>query len=101
MLIYNVTIKVDHSIADKWLQWLKDEHIPDIVGTSCFTHASILRLIEIDESEGITYAVQYHTSDKKFYQQYLEKYAEDMRKKSTEKWGDKFIAFRTIMEVVY
>ncbi|MEI2737728.1 MAG: DUF4286 family protein [Chitinophagaceae bacterium] len=27
MIIYNVTIKVEHSIADQWLTWLKEEHI--------------------------------------------------------------------------
>ena len=25
-LIYNVTVKVENAIADKWLQWLMQEH---------------------------------------------------------------------------
>jgi hypothetical protein len=39
MIIYNVTIKVDKTIADEWLNWLKDEHIADVTGTGCFTNA--------------------------------------------------------------
>ena len=100
MLIYNVTIKVEHSIAGKWLDWLKNEHIPEIISTGCFTHAVILHLIETDDAEGITYAIQYHTPDKYQYDQYIEKYSGEMRKKGTEKWGNQFIAFRSVMQVV-
>lgn len=101
MLIYNVTVKVDHSIAEVWLHWLQKEHIPDIMTTECFTHAVILRILETDESEGITYAVQYHAKHKDLYFRYLEKHADGLRKKGLDKWGNKFIAFRTIMEVVH
>jgi Domain of unknown function (DUF4286) len=101
MLIYNVTIKIDHSITDSWLAWLKDEHIPDIINTGCFTHATILRLLEVDETEGPTYAVQYHAESKALYNRYIEKFSEEMRKKGTGKWGNKFIAFRSVMQVVH
>lgn len=100
MIVYNVTIKVDHSINSGWLQWLQEEHIPDVVNTGCFTHATVLRLIDIDETEGVTYAVQYHAKDKNDYNRYIEKHAEVMRKKGTDKWGNHFIAFRTLMQVV-
>ena len=101
MIIYNVTIKVDHSITDAWLTWLKEEHIPDIIKTGCFTHATILQLLEVDESDGITYAVQYHAESKAKYNRYIKEYAEEMRKKGTEKWGNNFVAFRTVMQIVH
>ncbi len=101
MIVYNVTIKVNHSIAADWLCWLKEKHIADVINTGCFTHATVLRLLDIDEEDGITYAVQYHAPDKKHYEEYLENHADTMRKKGMNKWGDKFIAFRSVMEVVY
>ena len=100
MIIYNVTIKVHESIKTDWLQWLKAEHIPDLIKTGCFTHAVILRLMEVDETEGPTYAVQYHAESKGLYNNYIENHAGEMRQKSFEKWGDKFIAFRSVMQVV-
>jgi hypothetical protein len=99
-IIYNVTTKVDHSIADAWLRWLKDEHVPDIIATGCFTHATILRLLDTDETAGPTYAVQYHAESKALYNRYIEMFAEAMRKKAIAKWGDQFIAFRSVLEVV-
>ncbi len=101
MIIYNVTIKVDHSIAAEWLIWLKEDHIPDIIGTGCFTHATILHLLEADDTEGITYAVQYHAESKALYNLYIEQFSDEMRKKGMGKWGNKFIAFRSVMQLVH
>jgi hypothetical protein len=101
MIIYNVTVKADHSIAADWLSWMKEEHIPDIIRTGCFTHATILQLLEVDESDGPTYAVQYHAESKALYNKYISSYADEMRKKAMDKWGNKFIAFRSIMQVVH
>ena len=100
MIIYNVTNKVNHSIAADWLTWLKEEHIPEIINTGYFIHAVILHLLEADEEDGITYAVQYYTESKSFYNRYLETHAIQMRKKAVDKWGNQFIAFRSLMEVV-
>ena len=100
MFIYNVTIKVQESIQNDWLRWLKEEHIPEVVGTGCFTHAVILRLLEVDDSEGPTYAIQYHAQSKALYNNYIENHAPGMRQKSFDKWGDKSIAFRSVMQVV-
>jgi len=101
MIVYNVTTKVEHSVAEAWLTWLQEEHIPDIIATGCFTHAVILHLLETDDMEGVTYAVQYHSANKALYDRYLEQYADEMRSKAMNKWGNKFIAFRSLMEVVH
>jgi len=100
MYIYNVTIKVKNEIKTDWLQWLQLEHIPEVLATGCFSTATILQLLEVDDSEGPTYAVQYHAESKANYNLYINKYASPLRDKSYQKWGDQFIAFRSIMQVV-
>ncbi len=100
MILYNVTIKITHAIHHDWLQWLQEEHIPDVINTGCFTHAVILRLIEVDDTDGPTYAVQYFAESKGLYNNYIENHAAAMRQKGYEKWGDQFIAFRSVMQVV-
>ena len=101
MIIYNVTVKIEHVIANQWLLWLKNVHIPELIATGCFTHATILRLMEVDETDGPTYAIQYHAESKALYNRYIDKFSDDMRKKSIDKWGNQFIAFRSVMQVVY
>lgn len=100
MFIYNVTIKVDHSIAIDWLEWLKSIHIPEVIATGCFTEAKVLQLLETDEEEGLTYAIQYNAPSKAMYNNYIQNFAAELRDKSFQKWGDKFIAFRSIMQIV-
>lgn len=101
MFIYNVTTQVDHSIQQAWLQWIKEEHIPEIINTGCFTQGTVLHLLEIDDSEGSTYAVQYIAESKALYNRYLDKFAPLMRQKAIDKWGNKFIAFRSLMQVIH
>jgi len=100
MIIYNLTVKVDEAIAKDWLQWLLDVHIPDVLNTKCFSNSRVVRLLETDDAEGPTYAIQYEAESKSDYNRYIELYANEMRKRSMEKWGDRFIAFRSLMEVV-
>ena len=100
MIIYNVTIKIANVIQTRWLQWLKEEHIPEVIQTGCFTYATILRLLEVDDTEGPTYAIQYFAESKGLYNNYIEKHAPTMRQKSFDKWGNQFIAFRSVMQVV-
>ena len=100
MLIYNVTTKVTGAIAEEWLQWLQEDHIPDIIATGCFTHANILRLLEVDDTEGPTYAIQYVADSKELYEDYVASFADVLRRKSFEKWGNQFISFRSVMQIV-
>ncbi len=100
MIVYNVTIKVHDAIKKEWLTWLKEEHIPDVLNTGCFTGATILQLLEVDDSEGPTYAIQYKAESKALYNRYIENFAGIMRQRSFDKWGGQFIAFRSVMQVV-
>ncbi len=100
MIVYNITIKVDWSIAEEWLTWMKAVHMPEIMTTECFESNKLFKLLEVDETEGPTYAAQYFAASMAHYEQYLEAFAPAMRQKTMDKWGAKFIAFRSLMEVV-
>ena len=100
MFIYNVTTKVNWAIHDAWVDWMLNKHMPAIIKKHCFTHFQLLRLHEQDESEGPTYVAQYFAESKSHYNRYIELFAPQFRQESLEKWGDNFIAFRTLLEIV-
>lgn len=100
MFIYNVTLKIDHGIQADWLQWMNEQHIPAVMNTGCFEKFVFVRLLDTDETEGPTYAVQYYALSRAQYNRYIELYADKLRKEATSRWGDRFVAFRTLMEVV-
>ncbi len=101
MIIYNVTTKVHSSIAEDWLLWLQEIHMPEVMNTGCFTESNILRLLEVDDSEGPTYAIQYKAASREAYDRYLQEHSEGLRRKTVEQWGEKMIAFRSLMGIVH
>jgi hypothetical protein len=71
-----------------------------MLATGCFTKHQLMRLLEVDEEEGPTYAAQYYADSKALYNQYIEKFSTAQREKGLQKWGNHFIAFRSVMQVV-
>ncbi|MCB0698211.1 MAG: DUF4286 family protein [Chitinophagales bacterium] len=100
MIIYNVTIKVNKDAADEWVRWMNDEHMPELMETGLFTDSKLFRLLDMDESDGITYAAQYHCATMDEYNKYISDHAATMREKGLNRFKDKFVAFRTVMEKV-
>ena len=68
--------------------------------TGCFSSYKVVRLLEVDDSEGPTYAIQYSADSKADYNRYIEMYASQLTEQSFAKWGNRFIAFRSVMQVV-
>jgi hypothetical protein len=100
MITYNITVKVTAAIASDWVLWQKEVHMPEVISTGCFTHAQILELLEVDTEEGPTYVVQFFAESKAQYNLYHEKFAAELRQKSFDRWGNQFIAFRSVMKLV-
>ncbi len=100
MFIYNVTTMVNTAVADDWLKWMQEIHIPEIMETGNFKEYKILRLLEVDDSDGPTYAVQFFADSKAAYNAYIEKHSKVLRQKTLDVWGAHIAAFRTLMQVV-
>ena len=100
MIVCNMTIKVQHHIGPEWLQWHQQVYAPSMLATGLFADWKIFRLLEQDEAEGITWVVQYFARSEEDYQHWLQEYAPQLRRLAYDKWGDRFIAFQTVMQVV-
>lgn len=100
MIIYNVTVNIDHDAAADWLRWMKEIHIPQVMATGKFNSYRIARLIGDHDSGGITYAIQYECESMQQYELYQSENAAALQKDHAERYKDQFVAFRTILEVV-
>ena len=100
MILYNVTVNIDDSVHDEWLEWMRSKHIPDVLSTGLFTESKLYRIRTENEEEGNTYSIQYFLRSMDDYKIYQKEYAEKLQFEHTEKFKDKFVAFRTIMELV-
>jgi len=100
MIIYNVTININHDVHDEWLKWMKEEHIPEVLKTGLFTEWKMLRLLGDADSGGTTYAIQYTCDTMEDYEKYRQEYAPALQQATLNKFKDKFVAFRTLLETV-
>ncbi|MBA4139164.1 MAG: DUF4286 family protein [Segetibacter sp.] len=100
MMIYNVTMKVDWTIAEEWLQWMQEIYIREIISTGCFEKYQFVQLLQVDDTEGPTFAAQYYARTLGNYNHYLQNHASDFNDVIGKKWGDKCIAFGTLMKVM-
>lgn len=100
MILYNVTLKVDTDVAADWVAWMKARHMPDLMATGLFTDCRLGRLLDQDEQDGITYVAQYTCEERQQYEQYIEKHAAEMREQAHLRFPGKFVAFRSLIEVL-
>jgi hypothetical protein len=101
MIIYNVTVSVDEPIEKEWVQWMKDEHIPEVLATGLFLNHRILKLLnDSPDVTGITYAIQYDAESIGHLDEYLGSHATVLREKHMQKYGSRTVAFRTVLEVI-
>jgi hypothetical protein len=99
-VLYNVTVSVDEKVHLAWLEWMKREHIPEVMMTGYFLESRICRIHGFEEG-GVTYAIQYLCNSQEDLAAYQEHHAPKLQAKHTEKYGPYCAAFRTVLEIIH
>lgn len=99
MIVYNVTVNIDNDAHDEWLLWMKNIHIPDVMSTGLFIENRMFRVM-VNEESGVTYSIQYSCKSMDELLEYQDKHSKRLQKDATDKFGNKFVAFRTILQKV-
>lgn len=100
MILYNVTINIQESVHDKWMQWMQQKHINDVLATGKFTSARLVKVLVEEEMGGVTYAIQYTTDSMETLQKYYDEDAPRLREEGAKLFGEKMLAFRTELQLV-
>jgi hypothetical protein len=100
MILLNITIIVEWPSHESWLAWLKEEYIPEMLASGLFQKYQLVRLLQIDEMQGPTYAIQLYADNMEDYNRFESGLSDVMRRKSIKKWGERAIEFRTVMQVL-
>ncbi|MEQ1732103.1 MAG: DUF4286 family protein [Bacteroidia bacterium] len=99
MLIYNVTVNVENDVRDQWVHWMKTEHMPAVIATGYFTESKLYKVL-VSEEQGTTYSAQYSCNNHEDLAQYKLHGAPLLQKEASDKFGGKFSAFRTNLELI-
>ncbi len=99
MYIYNVTVTVDKTIADEWHLWVKQTHIPQVMATGYFVEYKMCRVLFVDD-EGATFCTQYFFNKMEDIENYQKHEAAKLRADMKALYEGKYVAFRTLLEIV-
>jgi hypothetical protein len=100
MLLYNVTVNIEKDVEEEWVIWMKDIHIPDVLDTGIFVENRFYRILHDAEEGSVNYSVQYFTDSMEKLMEYQKKFAPKLQQDTKERFGEKLIAFRTLLETV-
>ncbi len=100
MIVYNVTLRVDEEVHDDWTKWMRAIHIPDVMKTGLFESYRMSRLLTAEEGDAPTYSIQYTLLDMNRLTTYQNQFATNLQRDHLERYGDRVLAFRTLMQVV-
>lgn len=100
MIIYNVTVKIQPEAHNEWLKWMNEVHIPDVMKTGMFIENKMCKMLTNVQPDGETYAIQYLCKDMATLEKYQAEYGKALQADHQEKFKDKYVAFRTLLEVV-
>ena len=98
-ILYNVTVSLEASIYPEWLAFMREDHIPKIFSTGCFSGYKICRILDQSE-ESYSVAVQYFAVDEYKFRIYTTQFAPALQKEYTAKFGSSAPAFRTVLHAL-
>jgi hypothetical protein len=99
MILYNVTVNIDANTHLEWLDWMRSQHIPEVMNTKCFIESRISR-VHGEEEGGFTFAVTYLCPTQELMDLYEEKFAPKLQADHTSRYQGKFVVFRTMLSVI-
>jgi hypothetical protein len=100
MIIYNITYSVENSIHQEWLSWMKETHIQEIIETGLYVKYQFVKLLDMNEEESATYAVQFYAETKAKHLKFMIEHETAFRLKSSRQWGNEVMSFGTLMQIV-
>ena len=99
MILYNVTSSIEPAVADKWLDYMRGTHMPEVMETGFFLKSQLCRLLH-EENDGVTYAAQYYCLSEEQLEEYQRACAPALRADMEKHFAGQYVSFRTILEVV-
>lgn len=100
MYLLNITTKVNHQVAEEWVQWQKQIRIPAMMDTGHFTSYAFNQLLHHDDEEGIIYVIQLEIATLKDYEAFMQNHSDKISSENQDRWGDNYISFHTLMKKI-
>jgi len=99
MILYSVTVNIDLEKEKEYVEWMKQIHIPEVMATGLFTESKFFKLLH-EVEEGVNYSAQYYAESLEEIQEYQASHAPELQQKLKLKFGNHYVAFRSLLQLV-
>ena len=100
MFLYNITIGIDQDVEKEWISWIRENHIPFVMGTGLFVDSKIYKVLH-DENEGtISYSIQHFAKGIAEVNQFLSVFAPALIEQHRQRFINRHVVFQTLLEEV-
>jgi hypothetical protein len=100
MILYNETIGIDKEVEQQLLAWLKTYYIPEVMKTKLFVEHKIYKVLTHDDESSTSYSVQFFSNSIDEILSFIENYSKPLVAEQQQKFRDRHITFRTLLEEV-
>lgn len=99
MLIFNTTYLVSDNMLSHWLTWVREEHIPFMLGSGYLTKPQVARVIT-SEQEGTSFSVQFHVDDMATLKLWNREFSAAFKENCSREFGTEVVFFTTVLKLV-
>lgn len=85
---YEVTMEVDSSIAEEWVEYMRSEHIPEVMQTGVFISCQFLRIIEPSKDGLECFRITYEAKSLSAIQDYRAELSPELQRKHNARYGE-------------
>lgn len=101
MILYNVTVMINPQIEEEWINYMKTEHILDVLNTGLVLEHRFCRITFPEPDEKYTsYAIQYWFESQEKFDEYTSVHAKKLQAEHRERYHNQFITIRSVMETI-
>lgn len=99
MTIYNITVLIEESIEQKWLNYVQTEMIPNILDTGFFESGKLLQVAD-SPNEGLTFCLQFTTNTISSLQSYQSLCAQQIDGAHQAAFPNQLVTFSSTMKLI-
>lgn len=97
---YVVTIHIQKDAESRWVSWLTETHIPEVLETGLFYGCRMCRSEQNFREGHSTYRMQYELKSREAFDTYEQEFAPTLRNSAPQEFTGRFSAERDLVEVV-
>jgi len=99
MILYNITVIVNHDIEVEFQEWAHRIFLPILANSEIFKSQALLKVID-SPNEGETYSLQMIAAEAENIKQFQESHLALLHSKAQDVWANKIYLFESRMQYI-